>query len=104
MRLVFAGSIIVGLVILGGGNWLANLAFNGLRNAGSNLAPFARFAILGLVLAMGLKAMGLADEIVNLAFGLTLGALAVAFALAFGLGGREAASRQLEDWMGRVRQ
>jgi hypothetical protein len=102
--LVFAGSIIVGLVILGVGNWLANLAFNGLRNAGSNLAPVARFAILGLVLAMGLKAMGLADEIVNLAFGLTLGALAVAFALAFGLGGREAASRQLEDWMSRVRQ
>ncbi|MEZ6840811.1 hypothetical protein ABVN80_06080 [Acinetobacter baumannii] len=31
--------------------------------------------------------MGIADSIVNLAFGLTLGAVAVAFALAFGLGG-----------------
>lgn len=101
--LVFAGSVIVGLVILGVGNWLANIAYNGLRDGGSNLAPFARFAILGLVLAMGLKAMGLADEIVNLAFGLTLGALAVAFALAFGLGGRDVAAEQLASWLRRTR-
>lgn len=102
--LVFAGSIIVGLVILGVGNWLASLAYTGLRNTGSSLAPVARFAILGLVLAMGLKAMGLADEIVHLAFGLTLGALAVAFALAFGLGGRDAAATQLANWVGRLNQ
>ena len=51
---------------------------------------------MGLVLAMGLKAMGIADSIVNLAFGLTLGAVAVAFALAFGLGGRDAAARLLK--------
>ncbi len=101
--MTFAGSIIVGLVILGVGNWLANMAHTALTNAGSNLAPVARFAILGLVLAMGLKAMGLADEIVHLAFGLTLGALAVAFAMAFGLGGREAAGAQLESWMARMR-
>lgn len=101
--LVFAGSIIVGLVILGVGNWLATLAYNGLSATESSLAPVARFAILGLVLAMGLKAMGLADEIVNLAFGLTLGALAIAFALAFGLGGREAAAQQLQNWMNRIR-
>lgn len=101
--LVFAGSVIVGLVILGVGNWLANVAYTGLNASGSNLAPVARFAILGLVLAMGLKAMGLADEIVSLAFGLTLGALAVAFALAFGLGGRDVAAQQLSAWLSRAR-
>ena len=100
--LTFAGSILVGLVILAVGNWLANLAHEGLSNAGSSLAPVARFAILGLVLAMGLRAMGLADDIVNLAFGLTLGALAVAFALAFGLGGREAAGRKVENWLSKL--
>jgi hypothetical protein len=52
---------------------------------------------MGLVIAMGLKAMGIADSIVNLAFGLTLGAVAVAFALAFGLGGRQPAERVLTD-------
>ena len=43
--------------------------------------------------------MGIADDIVNLAFGLTLGAVAVALALAFGLGGREAAGRLASRWV-----
>jgi hypothetical protein len=47
--------------------------------------------------------MGLADDIVNLAFGLTLGSVAVAAALSFGLGGREAAGRQLEHWFSKLR-
>jgi hypothetical protein len=42
--------------------------------------------------------MGLANEIINLAFGLLLGALAVAVAIAFGLGGRDLAAKQLESW------
>ena len=42
--------------------------------------------------------MGIADDIVNLAFGLVLGAVAVATALAFGLGGREAAGRVTDRW------
>ena len=42
--------------------------------------------------------MGLADQIVILAFGLILGSAAVATALAFGLGGRDAAARILERW------
>ena len=48
---------------------------------------------------MGLLAMGIADDMVNLAFGLTLGALAVAFVLSFGRGGRKAAGRQMEYWL-----
>ena len=42
--------------------------------------------------------MGLADQIVMMAFGLILGSAAVATALAFGLGGRDAAARILERW------
>ncbi|MDR9778593.1 hypothetical protein RJJ65_39300, partial [Rhizobium hidalgonense] len=41
--------------------------------------------------------------IVNLAFGLTLGAVAVAFALAFGLGGREPAARLLDDMLNKAK-
>ena len=62
------------------------------------LSTLARFATLGLFLAIALRYMGLADDIVNLAFGLTLGAVAVAFALSFGLGGREAAGKQMEKF------
>ena len=62
-------------------------------------------AVSGPAIAMleSLLAMGIGEDIVNLAFGLTLGAAAVAFALAFGLGGREAAGQQLEQWLARWR-
>ena len=47
--------------------------------------------------------MGIADDIVNLAFALTLGAIAVTVALSFGLGGREAAGRTMEHWLSKMR-
>jgi hypothetical protein len=53
---------------------------------------------VALATAMGLRFMGIADEIVILAFGLVLGSAAVAAALAFGIGGRETAGRLLEKW------
>ncbi|MDO5290323.1 MAG: mechanosensitive ion channel [Pseudomonadota bacterium] len=103
----FAGDVLLGSVILVIGFMLANLAYEAIsRASGSStvLARIARVAILGIVLAMGLRAMGIADDIVNLAFGLTLGAVAVAFALAFGLGGREAAGRLASRWADRLCQ
>jgi hypothetical protein len=58
----------------------------------------ARIAILVLAGAMALGQLGVADEIITLAFGLTLGAIAVALAIAFGVGGRDLAARQLDRW------
>jgi hypothetical protein len=49
---------------------------------------------------MALQQMGVATNIVNLAFGLLVGAIAVAIALAFGLGGRDIASEQIREWLG----
>ena len=106
--ILFGGDILLGSVILTVGFWLANLAHDAIdRASGPNtkgLARVGRFAILALVIAMGLRAMGIADDIVNLAFGLTLGAVAVAVALSFGLGGREAAGRLLDHWLSRLRR
>jgi hypothetical protein len=103
----FGGEVLMGSAILVIGFWLANLAYEAIdRASGPNtkgLARIGRIAILGLVLAMGLRAMGIADDIVNLAFGLTLGAVAVAVALSFGLGGREAAGKLMEHWLARLR-
>ena len=104
----FGGDVLLGSVILVIGFWLANVAFDAIHRASgeqtTGLARIARIAILGLVIAMGLRAMGIADDIVNLAFGLTLGSVAVAVALSFGLGGREAAGRQMEYWLSRLRK
>jgi hypothetical protein len=107
MFIQFGGDILLGSVILMIGFWLANLAYNAIDRASgkksSGLANIARIAIIGLVVAMGLRAMGIADDIVNMAFGLTLGSVAIAVALAFGLGGREAAGKQLEHWFSKMR-
>jgi len=48
--------------------------------------------------------MGLADSIINMAFGLTLGAVALAVALAFGLGSREIAARELDRWVNNMHE
>lgn len=95
----FGGGILIGSVILIIGNYLSSLAYSRL-SAGNNagIANIARVAILGLVLAMGLRAMGLADNIVNMAFGFTLGSIAIAIALAFGLGGKDAAKSLADSW------
>lgn len=104
----FGGNILLGAVILLIGFWLANLAYLGITRTGGKgsnpLASVARVAILGLVIAMGLRAMGIADDIVNVAFALTFGAVAVAVALSFGLGGREAAGKQMEHWLSKLRK
>jgi hypothetical protein len=103
----FGAEILLGGVIIVVGFWLSNLAYEAIvRISGAQalgVASVARFGILGLVIAMGLRQMGLAEDIVNLAFGLTLGAVAVAVALSFGLGGREAAGRQMEHWLKKLR-
>lgn len=104
----FGGDILLGSAILVIGFWLANVAHDAIDRASGartqGLARIGRYAILALVIAMGLRAMGIADDIVNLAFGLTLGAVAVAFALSFGLGGREAAGKLMDHWLARLRK
>ena len=104
----FGGQVLLGSVILAVGLWLANLAYDGIRRVSGEesrgLARIAQIAVLGVITAMGLRAMGIADEIVDLAFGLILGAVAVAVALSFGLGGREAAGKQMEYWLSKLRK
>ncbi len=106
--IVFGGDVLLGIAILLIGLWLANLLGGAVGRSqyegASWLGGLVRTLIIGLVLAMGLRAMGIADSIVNLAFGLTLGAVAVAFALSFGLGGREAAGRLMEYWLAKLRR
>lgn len=108
MFIEFGASILLGAVILVIGFWLANVVANvvqrGEYNSSRWLGNMVRVLIMGLVVAMGLRAMGIADSIVNLAFGLTLGAVAVAFALAFGLGGRQPAERVLSDLIDKAKK
>ncbi len=98
-----AGKIFFGVLILFIGNYLSNLTKKSIAQSEDNewLGSLAKFAVLFIFLALGLNTMGIGEEIVNLAFGITIGALAVAFALSFGLGGREAAGKYMEEFLGR---
>ena len=108
MFIKFGADILLGAAILLIGFWLANTVAKVLQRGQYQssrwLSNLVRILIMGLVIAMGLRAMGIADSIVNLAFGLTLGAVAVAFALAFGLGGRQPAERVLNELIDKAKQ
>jgi hypothetical protein len=95
------GKVIFGTVIIVVGIFLARILSNlvGSSTGESSYAEtIVKYAIIALFTAIGLTFMGLANEIVMMAFGLILGSAAVATALAFGLGGRDYAARLLEDW------
>ncbi|NBD33835.1 MAG: mechanosensitive ion channel [Cyanobacteria bacterium] len=98
-----SGKIIAGLIIFAVGLYFANLAFNLIVSSGvqqsRTLGQTARIVIIAFSLAMGLQQMGIAPNIVNLAFGLLLGSIAVAIALAFGLGSRDIAAEQVREWI-----
>lgn len=103
----FAGHVLLGLVIFGVGLYLAQLAAEVIRSsrpqARGLLASAARIAILGLAATMALREMGLAEDIINRAFTLLVGAVAVAVALAFGLGSREIAAREVAGWVSAIK-
>jgi hypothetical protein len=96
------GKVIFGTLIIVTGIFLARI-IAGLVGSSTGEGSFAeeivKYAIIALFTAIGLTFMGLADQIVILAFGLILGSAAVAVAIAFGLGGRDAAARILDRYV-----
>ena len=106
--LEFTGQLALGLVVFAVGLFLANFAASTIRASGNPqaalLATAARLAILVLSTAIALSQMGIANDIIELAFGLLLGSFAVAAAIAFGLGGRDVAAKQIEEWRERSKE
>lgn len=99
--LELGGQILLGLAIFGLGLYLAGLARDAIHDSGVDhavsLGRLGYVAVVILAGAMALRQMGLADSIINLAFGLLLGAVAVAAAIAYGWGGRDLAREHLQS-------
>lgn len=91
--LSLGGKVIFGAAIIAAGFFVANLLAKMLSGVG---ATIVKYATIVLFVAMGLKYMGIADSIIELGFGALVVGGAAAAALAFGLGGRDAAARQLD--------
>lgn len=94
------GNILLGVIVITIGILIANYVAKIIKNTSltnkNQIANTAKTAIIVFVGAMGLRQMGIANEIINLAFGFTIGALAVAFAIAFGIGGKDLAKEKLQ--------
>ncbi|HEU0133275.1 MAG TPA: mechanosensitive ion channel, partial [Allosphingosinicella sp.] len=98
--LELGSKVLFGAVIILGGVAIARIVSGLVSGAGTEgwLPTILRWAIIALAVAIGLRFMGLANEIVIIAFASIIGSAAVACALAFGLGGRPTAHKLLERW------
>lgn len=100
--LELASSVLFGAVIIALGILLANILAAAASREGKPsseiISTLVRWGVIILATAVGLSFMGLANNIIALAFGLILGSVAVAVAIAFGIGGRDAAKRLLDRW------
>jgi hypothetical protein len=96
----FLGLVLLGVGIIGIGILVANFVVNILRAAGrsESMISLVKISIIVLSVVLGIRAMGFADDLILLGFGLALGAAALAAAIAFGLGGREVAGKLLARW------
>ena len=98
--LLLGSRVVFGSVIILAGVVIARVVSGLVGGAASEgwLPTILRWAIIALAVAIGLRFMGLANEIVIIAFSAIIGSAAIACALAFGLGGRPTAHKLLERW------
>jgi hypothetical protein len=110
--LLWLPNLVVALVVLViaglAANALAGLVRGATAESGLGnpdlLATFARVAVWAFAIVIAVNQIGIATTIVNTLFMATVGAVAVAFAIAFGLGGRETAAQIVQNWYVRSQQ
>ena len=105
--IAFFWKVVLAVVIFAIGLYFANLAYKAVMKTGMNQANFigrtAQVAIVVFAAAIALRELGVANEIVNLAFGITLAAIGLAAALSFGLGTQKIAERELDGFITKLR-
>jgi hypothetical protein len=105
--IAFFWKVVLAVIIFGIGLYFANLSYGAVMKTGVNQANFigraAQVAIVIFAGAIALREVGVANEIINLAFGITLFAIGLAAALAFGLGTQKIAERELDSFLTKMR-
>jgi hypothetical protein len=94
--------VIVGIVL---GDFVGGLIFasTSALHGGPTLARAGKGGVILLAIFMSLQELGVATNIVTTAFAIIFGALALAIALAFGLGNRELAAEVTRAWYNRYK-
>lgn len=72
--------------------WLSNVEFEGALT----VSTFSEYAMMVFVFFIAMEQLQIANELLTAAFIIAFGAIGLAFAIAFGLGGKEWASKALE--------
>ena len=91
---IILGEFVDGLIVASAGS----------VHGGVTLARVGRGGVILLAVFMALQELGVATEIVTTAFAIVFGALALAFALSFGLGNRELAGEITREWYERLKR
>ena len=101
----FGGNILLSIAVLLIGVWLANVAADALAGKCEQmLISVVRISVIIFTAAIAIGNLNIGDSIVQIAFTLVLGAVCVAAAIAFGVGGREAAAKLLNELSEKLRK
>jgi len=103
---LYIPNVVAAIIVLILGILFGNLLATVIRTAASNagfsaaegLGKAALYAIISFSTAIGLVQLGIGEELVAAVFVTAFGAIALALALAFGLGGKDVASGYLKKW------
>jgi hypothetical protein len=102
-------AVAIAVLILGGlaANWLGGLVRGATAKGDLGnpdlLASIVRVATWAFAIVVALNQIGIARELVNTLFMATVGAVALAVGLAFGIGGRDTAAEVVRNWYERSR-
>ena len=110
--LMWLPNLVVALVALVAGGIAANALSTVVRGAATEgglerpdfLARIAKMAVWAFAIVVAVNQIGVATTIVNTLFMATVGALALALGLSFGLGGRDTAGAIVRRWVERGQQ
>jgi len=104
--ITFGTSIFGGLVTIIIGLFIANITSETIKSTSQSttMANMLKIVIIILSTAIGLGQMGIAEDIINMAFGLSFGAIAIAFALSIGLGSKEIMAKEVESFIQKMKK
>jgi hypothetical protein len=99
-------NLVIAMVVLVLGGWAANAVHALVRGAAktaeadnSNMvANLARTAVWIMTAVVAINQIGIAQELVQMFFAAVVGALAIGFGLAIGLGGKDLAAEIMREW------
>ena len=101
----FGGNILLSIGVLLIGIWLSNVAADALEGKCEKaLVSLVRICVIIFTAAIAIGNLNIGDSIVQIAFTLILGAVCVAAAIAFGVGGRETAAKLLGEWSEKLKK